>query len=650
MCGVIGRVNAAADHRVRPEQLADGLRLMAHRGPDGEGLYLDENAGLGHRRLAILDLAGGAQPMCNEDRTIWVSFNGEIYNHQLLREELAGAGHRFATRSDTETLVHGYEQWGDELPTRLRGMFVFALWDVRKRRLLLARDRLGIKPLYFTRAGEDLVFASEIKALFAFPEVRCELNPSRAPDYFALRYVPGPETMFAGIQRLPPGHLLSWHDGAGKISRYWDVPVEAAEQRRRPRDEAEEAEVLAQQLRESVRMRLMAEVPVGLFLSGGIDSTAVAWAMKLAEPRALKSFSVGYEGDAEGELAWARLAARAIGTEHREVEVDSKSWLERLSELAWFLDEPLSDGACIPLMQLARRAREEVVVVLSGEGADEVFGGYPIYGKQLAIEQARGLGGPLLEGAARLALKAVRSPKPRRYLAMAGKPLERRYFGVGRAFDDELLVSAFGPRALEELIHRHERHWRRTAGCPPLERMLYLDTKVWLPDDLLIKADKMTMAWAIELRVPFLDHQLLESAWTLPPALKLRRGVGKHLLRVAMAGKVPEPILRRPKRGFPIPLGRWLQGPLYGPCRERLLSSHSAVREMLGARFIGGLLEEHRRGQADRREELYALWVFEEWHRTFLSRSREQLVQQPPRSRPELLGPAAGGAAALFGA
>lgn len=641
MCGIAGRVNEDCERPVDTEALAEAVRLLAHRGPDGEGIHRAPGVGLGHRRLAIVDLAGGAQPMANEDQSVWVTYNGEIYDHLVLREELEGLGHRFATRSDTEVLVHGYEEWGEALPARLRGMFAFAVWDSRARKLLLVRDRLGIKPVYWTLAGRDLVFASEVKALFAFADVERELNRARVPDYFALRYVPGPQTLFRGIQRLQPGHALVFQDGAVRIQRTWDVPVESGPGEARPRDLVEEGEVFAQLLLESVRLRLMAEVPVGVFLSGGIDSTAVAWAMKQHDPAALKSFAVGYEGDSEGELASARRAAAAVGTEHREVRVTSGTFLETLEKLAYHLDEPLSDGACIPLMHLARRAREEVVVVLSGEGADEILGGYPIYRRQLAIERARAAGGPALQAALAAAATLPLHPKLKRYLRAAQKPLAERYFGVGRAFDDALLERHFGARALEDLAGHFELLWRRTEACPALQRMLYVDAKVWLPDDLLIKADKMTMAHAVELRVPFLDHELVEYAWSLPAALKLRGGVGKRLLRQAMAGRLPPAILEQPKRGFPVPLRRWLKGELYGPCREALLASGSQARQILGGRALEGLLAEHRSGRVDRREELWALWVFEAWHKAFFGGAVRGRRQRPA------LAVAAGGAERL---
>jgi asparagine synthase (glutamine-hydrolysing) len=620
MCGIVGRVNASRDKPIVAEELRAATRSLVHRGPDGEGLFWRGHAGLGHRRLSIVDVAGGAQPISNADGSTTVVLNGEIYNYRELRRELAARGFDFRTRSDTEVIVHGYDAWGEAVVDHLRGMFAFAIWDARRERLLLARDRLGIKPLYWARAGSDLVFASEIKALFAFPDVPRALDDAHFAAYLALRYVPAPDTLFHGIRRLEPAHLLLFENGRLNLTRYWDLPVEAPPARHW--NEKEEADRLAQLLVEATRMHLMGEVPVGLFLSGGIDSTAVGWAMKANGVQRLKSFSVGFDSpsDPESELAWARAAASALGAEHREVRVTAADFRDGLADLVYFLDEPNADGACIPLMHLARRAREEVVVVLSGEGADEALAGYPIYRRMLAIDRLRAAGGRLLSFAAAASMRRLfRNAKLRKYVSMLRQPMEARYLGVGRAFGDELLVETFGPRALDEVVSRFVPLWARTEGAPALTRMLYNDTRVWLPDDLLIKADKMAMSSAIELRVPFLDHVMVENAWRLPAAMKIRNGVGKHLLRRAMEGRIPEAILRRPKRGFPVPIGRWLRTTLHAPCRERLLAADSSARTLVGPRMLQRLLDEHRQGIADRTEELHALWVYEEWHRTWLA-------------------------------
>ena len=643
MCGIVGRVNAHREKPILAEELRTATRALIHRGPDGEGIFCRGHAGLGHRRLSIVDIAGGAQPMSNADRSITVVLNGEIYNYRALREELQARGFAFRTRSDTEVIVHGYDAWGDAVVEHLRGMFAFAIWDERRQRLLVARDRLGIKPLYWAQAGADLVFASEIKALFAFSDVPRALDDAHFPAYLALRYVPAPDTLFQGIRRLEPAHLLAFEDGRVSVTRYWDLPVEARSIE--ACDEKEEADRLAHLLVETTGMHLMGEVPVGLFLSGGIDSTAVGWAMRAAGAQTLKSFSVGFDSpsDAESELAWARTAATALGTEHCEVRVGAAEFRDGLADLVYFLDEPNADGACIPLMHLARRARQEVVVVLSGEGADEALAGYPIYRRMLAIDRMRAAGGPLLRFAAGASMRWLsRGGKLRKYVAMLRQPIETRYLGVGRGFGDELLAEAFGPRALDAVISRFDALWARTDGAPALDRMLYNDTRVWLPDDLLIKADKMAMSAAIELRVPFLDHVMVENAWRLPAAMKIRDGAGKYLLRRAMKGRIPEAILRRPKRGFPVPIGRWLRTKLHDPCRERLLAAASSARSLMGERMLRRLLDEHRQGIADRTEELYALWVYEEWHRAWLSPRRERVERNvvKPAARAELWGPA----------
>ncbi len=616
MCGIVGRVNAAADKPVSAEELRAATRVVAHRGPDGEGIFCNGPVGLGHRRLSIVDVSGGTQPMSDPLGRVTVVFNGEIYNHELLRAELQSLGYVFRTRSDTEVLVHGYLAWGERLPSRLRGMFAFAVWDTWERRLLLARDRVGIKPLYWTCIGGDLLFASEVKSLFAFSEVPRALEPTHLGVYLALRYVPAPQTLFRGVLRLEPGTQLVYQEGRARLSRYWDVPLESLGQTAVRSDDAA-ARQFMDVFRESVRIHLMGEVPVGLFLSGGVDSTSVGWAMRsVGAP--LTTFSVGFE-DVDDELGWARLAAESLCSEHREVRISASDFAGGLPELVWHLDEPNSDGACVPLMLLARRAREEVVVVLSGEGADELLGGYGIHRRMLAVERARQWGGGALAGAAEIALRLVSDARARKYLAMLREPLERRYFGVGRAFNDEPLAALMGPHAREALLAVFAPLWEKTRGIDPLHRMLYVDTRTWLPDDLLHKADKVTMASSIELRVPFLDHVVLEHAWRLPASLKLRNGIGKFLLRHAMQARVPTPILRRRKRGFPVPLRAWLRGPLHAACREQLLASGGMVRTWFGRKAVAALLDQHLSGAADLAEELYALWVLEAWYSAWLS-------------------------------
>ncbi|MDR0965657.1 MAG: asparagine synthase (glutamine-hydrolyzing) [Myxococcales bacterium] len=646
MCGIVGLVHVSPDTPIDECAVREAMRLMAHRGPDGEGLFLGAGVAIGHRRLSIVDLENGAQPMFNEDGRVCVAFNGEIYNHASLRTELIALGHRFTTRCDTEAIVHGYETWGEEVFTRLRGMFSIAIWDGRRRKLVLARDRLGIKPLYWARAksNQALCFGSEIKSLFAFEGIERSVRSEALSAYLALRYVPGPATLFRDVERLQPGHRLVFEAGKIRIERFWELPIDAPTEHPRSGDLIEESTALSAQLIESVRLRLMSDVPLGIFLSGGIDSTAVAWAMRQLGHSPLKSFSIGFSGaragESEGELPHARIAARACGCEHRELSLSAREFHDSVDKACWHLDEPLSDGACIPLMKLAFRAREEVTVVLSGEGADEALGGYPIYGRMLAMEALRQRGGLRLDAAIDFFLKfgggallsmgfgpaSVGRAKLRRYLEWLQQPLSSRYFGVGRAVGDGELGEIFGDAALTGLRAHFAPLWERAQRLDPLRQMLLVDTRVWLPDDLLIKADKMTMAASIELRVPFLDHELLENAWEIPSGLKFSRGIGKRVLRAAMAGNIPEHILTRKKEGFPLPISRWLREELHEPCRRALLSTRSLTREFVGAAIAEKWLDEHRMGRVDRREELWALWVLETWRALFVEGNREAFL------------------------
>lgn len=618
MCGISGFLNRDRERPADEALLRRMTEVIAHRGPDGSGHFCKGPVALGHRRLSIIDLSeNGAQPMHNEDGTVTVTFNGEIYNYLTLRDELIGKGHTFRSRCDTEVLVHGYEEWGEALPERLAGMFAFAIWDARKQRLFLARDRLGKKPVYYHLGPERFVFGSEIKSLLCDPAVPRELDGEALDLYLSARYVPAPATMFAGIRKLPPSCSALFENGALKIRRYWkcEFPDQTD-----PRGDDELARELWKRLKDATEARLMADVPVGVFLSGGLDSSCIAAQMlDLRKERGeggVKSFSVGYlADDGSSELDQARRVAHALGTEHREVLVTAADFHRFLPDLVWHMDEPVADAACVPLYYLSRRAREEVVVVLSGEGADEVFAGYPIYRTMLWLEQLRSL-----SPAASFALPFVRHPKARKYLRWATLPLEQRYRGVSVAFTDDEKARLTGipaARVSERLVRRLAQEWAETEGLPPLERMLELDRRVWLPDDLLVKADKMTMAASLELRVPFLDHRLIEWAAGLPARVKLRGGAGKWLLREAARDRLPAECTAPGKRGFTVPVANWFRKQLHAPLREALLASDSLARARFGEKAVRRLLDDHLRGRSDRKEELYSLWVLELWRKRF---------------------------------
>ena len=628
MCGISGFLNRDSARPADRELIQRMTDVIAHRGPDGSGLLIDGNVALGHRRLSIIDLSSaGAQPMSNEDGTIHVTFNGEIYNFLGLRDELIAKGHTFRSRCDTEVLVHGYEEWGDALPERLAGMFAFAIWDARRKRLFMARDRLGKKPFYYYLGKSRFTFGSEIKSLLIDPEVPRELDEEALDLYLSLRYVPAGLTAFQNINKLPPASIGVYENGKLSVRRYWHTvfPPEPD-----TRSDEELARELWERTRQATKDRLMADVPVGVFLSGGLDSSVIAAQMvdlrREAGDGGVKSFAVGYHReDGSSELEQAGRVAKALGTEHAEVVVTAQDFEAFLPQFIWYMDEPVADAACIPLHYLSKRAREEVVVVLSGEGADEVLAGYPIYRTMLMLEKLRSAASGAVDRAAPLAARLTGSAKARKYLYWSTLPLEERYRGVSCAFVDQeksILRGEEGsivpPRKVSaRLIERLAVHWAETEGLPPLERMLELDRRVWLPDDLLVKADKITMASSLELRVPFLDHRLVEWCSRLPTRVKLRGRTGKWLLRQAAYERLPSECTGPGKRGFTVPVSHWFRNQLHEPLREALLGSDSFARARFGEKPLMRLLDDHKHGVADRKEELWALWVYELWLRQY---------------------------------
>ncbi len=622
MCGICGIVNFNTAEAV-DRGLVEGMaNAIAHRGPDDQGFYFGGPVGLGHRRLSIIDLGGGKQPIYNEDGSCVIVFNGEIYNYADVTCDLIGRGHQFRTRSDTEAILHAYEEYGPDCVKRLRGMFAFAIWDGRHKRVFIARDRLGKKPLYYHRGKDALVFASEIKALLEAPFVPREVDAAALDLYLSLRYVPGPRTIYRNIHKLQPGHWMLLEGERLRVEKYWDV-----EFRPQPRPLARQIEEFRALLEESVRLRMIAEVPLGVFLSGGIDSSTILAAMsRITGGERVKTFSVGYEStggtgaeEESNEFEYARLAARAFGADHHEYRVKAVDFRDFLPDLVWHLDEPLADPSCVPLYFISRLARQHITVVLSGEGADEVLAGYSIYSKMLAIERLRRFPGARLLAPALARL--VPHEKLQKYLRLAGLPLEARYRGVCRGLLQDhktaVLRNRLDPRRLDDL---YSGYFLGVEGAAALNRLLYVDTKVWLPDDLLMKADKMTMATALELRVPFLDHELVEWAATLPENSKLNGGSGKHLLREAMRGILPEAILTRSKKGFPVPTAPWLSGRLRDFAHDALLAPDSGCRRYMDVQGLRQIVREHQQG-LDRHEEIWTLLVFEFWHRLFIDRS-----------------------------
>jgi len=620
MCGIAGIYNFRSSLRVDPSTLEGMANAMQHRGPDDQGVFTDRNLGLAHRRLSIIDLDSGHQPMAG-DRGNVVVFNGEIYNYLELREGLGG-DRVFRTHSDTEVILHAYQAYGLDCVQHFRGMFAFALWDGH--RLVLARDRMGIKPLYYALTPSGLVFASEIRALLESGQIEASLEPERVGAYMAVGYVPGEQTLFKGVRKLPPATLMSV-DARGVTTReYWDVrfsprPISGRQAEEQFRDITEEA----------VELRLRSDVPLGVFLSGGLDSSAMValLAPKVSQP--LETFSVYYQMPGFNETRYARMVADRYGTVHREIEVTPKMFLDFLPDYIRHMDEPVTEAAGISLYYVAKLARESVTVVLSGEGADEILAGYEIYGYMRAIERYRGL-----PHALRRALDALwrrsRNPRIRKYASLAQLPLEERYRGVSMydpsdlSIEGEPLMSG-DMRAYVEENHpfrsQVEHLYEDTEEYSDLSRMLYLDMKTWLVDDILLKADKMSMAASVELRVPFLDHRLVEFCASLPDHLNLRGFTGKRLLRSVVGELLPKPIIARKKMGFPTPLEYLFRKGLYTQFKEILLDGQTARHGIFSPRAIEKLLKAHERGQ-DHHKRLWQILVLELWQRTFLDGAR----------------------------
>src|SRR6516162_8067899 len=625
MCGICGIVNFNATEPVDPSLIERMTSAQSHRGPDDHGYFVDGNVGLGHRRLSIIDLSGGKQPIFNEDGSVVVVFNGEIYNYADLTDSLISKGHQFRTRSDTETIVHAYEEYGDECMRDFRGMFAFAVWDRRRKRLLLVRDRLGIKPVYYYTGKDFVAFASEIKSLLQHPAVPREVDSESVDLYLTLRYVPGPRTMFRNIFKLQPGHWLTADENGIRTGMYWDLNYDS-----RREIDLEEFQHL---LEEAVRLRLISEVPLGVFLSGGLDSTAMlAMMTKINKGERVKTFSVGYETgdnlDAEieeaNEFTFAREAAAHFGAEHHEFRMTARDFQNAIPMMVSHLDEPMADPTCIPLYFISKLARNYITVVLSGEGADETMAGYTLYRKILALERLRKGIGPLA-----FAFPAIASlplgDRVRAYLRRAGTSVEGHYRGMVKGLSLEARLALSSEDRVRLCESRMDElfggYFSRASGASVLNRMLYVDTKVWLPEDLLLKADKMTMATAVELRVPFLDHKLVEYLAASPDTAKVRGNQGKWILRRTVGNAVPLSILNRTKKGFPMPAAAWFRTDLREFVRDSLLGHGAACGDYFNPQAIKEIVARQEEGKISGFQEVWSLIVFEYWHKYFIEQS-----------------------------
>jgi asparagine synthase (glutamine-hydrolysing) len=623
MCGIIGIVAAPGG---APPSEAVGHAMNAaitHRGPDDEGLYCDERAMLGMRRLSIIDLEGGRQPVHNEDGTVQAVFNGEIYNFRELRAELEARGHRFYTQSDTEVIVHGYEEWGEACFARLDGMFGLALWDARARTLVIARDRFGEKPLFYAHDAGRLLFASELKSLLQVPGFRPAIAPEAVRAYVCFGYVPAPDSIFEGVHKVPPGHFLRYAHDRVSLERYYELELE-------PKLELSEADAereLGRLLDQAVQSRLVSDVPFGAFLSGGIDSSVVVALMSRHLSQPVRTFSIGFHESEYNELSDARRVAHHLGTEHRELIVEPDA-VDLLQQLVWYLDEPFADSSAVPTYLVSKLAREHVKMVLTGDAGDEAFAGYDRYLRYLDLQRLGALKSAVAATAAVAGhlVPAERGFRLRRIAERLRQPYPDSYLSgvaVTRAsVADELLGEAVRPTTaghyggLAAVAHA-------SSTLEALDRCVAIDFASYLPDDVLVKLDRMAMANSLEGRAPFLDHRLVEFAVRLPPELRVKEHRGKYLLRKVAARWLPPEVLTKPKHGFGIPLAKWFRGPLAGLAGDVLGSQAFRERGLIRPEAAQRYLKEHLDGQADYGELLWLVLSLELWARRYLDAPRD---------------------------
>ncbi|HEX8399449.1 MAG TPA: asparagine synthase (glutamine-hydrolyzing) [Pyrinomonadaceae bacterium] len=625
MCGIAGiAFSEKSRRRIDESALRRMSDAILHRGPDDAGIFVAENIGLAHRRLAIVDVSAGFQPMTNEDNSLQIVFNGEIYNHADFRDELVQKGHVYKTHCDTETILHLYEEHGASCVEHLRGMFAFAIWDSAKKELLLARDRLGVKPLYYVLENGSLFFASEIKSLFE-AGIKPEINFAALPDQMANHGTTGEETLFRNVKRLLPGHFLIWKNGEIRVKKFWDVSFQPKIAVKNERDLVEEWRGL---FRKSVELRLMADVPLGMFLSGGIDSSAIAAEMATLVKEPIKTFSVAFAEREANELEYARLVSHKFKTDHHEITVSPQEFFDVLPKLVWHEDEPIGFLASVPLYFVSKLAQQHVKVVLTGEGSDELLGGYGRYRKtllNLAFGEnyesfaPRRLRSAVQSGIGTLPF-AVKNKLSRTFLNLPSD-LENLYFDNFAVFPRKMQERLLSEETKAQIFETNpysnlQNYLNETDAASLLDKLLYADTKTYL-HELLMKQDQMSMAASIESRVPFLDHKLVEFTARLPEKFKIRGKTTKWILREAMRGILPAEILTRKKMGFPVPFGNWLRGEFRSVVDEFVLSERALNRGIFDADFVREIVVRHKAGE-NHDERMWFLINFEIWQRQFI--------------------------------
>ena len=623
MCGICGWIGDSDE-----ETIKEMMGALSHRGPDDEGTYFSSHQiGLGHRRLSIIDLETGRQPIHNEDESIWIVFNGEVYNFLELRDELEKKGHRFYTHSDTEVIVHLYEDLGEDCVRKLNGMFAFAIWDERGERLLLVRDRIGIKPLHYALIDSQFIFASEIKALLKHPAIKREIDFVSLSKYLTFEYVPAPNTIFRGIKKLLPGHILIWEKGKVSISQYWNPSFTTHHS---PLTTHQYIERLLDLLEASVKRRLISNVPLGAFLSGGIDSSSIVSFMSELIPGKVKTFCIGFEDQSFDESDYANRVARYFGTDHHQEILSPKRLLDLIPEIVEVLDEPFGDASIIPTYLLSEFTRRYVKVSLSGDGGDELFAGYPTYQAHRVAGVYEKLPELIQKGIARIVGKFPVSTsnisldfKAKRFISgIRYSPEIRNFIWLGSFNPEEkqrLFLAEVNDQIAGEDLFREVRE--QLGGCDAdnlLEKILCLDMRFYLQDNMLVKIDRASMANSLESRVPFLDHTLIEFITALPANLKLKGFTTKYILKKAMGDKLPKGIANRSKKGFGIPVARWVKKELKGLVLDMFNEKRIQREGFFDHRFINDLLKDHFEGRRDNRKLIWTLLVFELWHQKYM--------------------------------
>ena len=629
MCGICGVLNFHKDHVVEEAEVHRMCQVIQHRGPDDEGIYVNKNVGIGMRRLSIIDLSGGHQPISNEDKSVWIVFNGEIYNYKNIRNELIQKGHQFTTNSDTETILHAYEEYGETCPEKLNGMFGFAIWDGRNNRLFLARDRIGIKPLYYYLDSNRLVFGSELKSILQVKDIPRQVNPKALDNFLTFEYVPAPLSIFQGIKKLEPGHTLMWDNGKTTIRKYWNL-----EYREKKTSEAQICEELEALLQDAVNIRLMSEVPLGAFLSGGIDSSTIVGLMSRELTQPVKTFSIGFEDSTYNELKYARIIAQKFNTEHHEftIQPNAVDLTEKLVKN--IVDEPFGDFSLFPTYLVSKMARDYVTVTLSGDGGDELFGGYDTYIAERMGRIYQAIPKPLRKYVIEAVLAKIPPTdkkkglinRAKRFVEGARLPVDLQHtrwmiFLSGQ--EKKLLYNQNYAAHLqsEDEYDFIRNYFRMSTATERLDQQQYVDIKSYMVDDILVKVDRMSMATSLEARVPFLDHRVVEFTTTIPSRLKLA-GMShqktKYILKKSMEKILPREIIYRGKEGFSIPIKNWLKTDLKPMMLDVLSPEMIKSQGFFNPEYVGRLIDEHMKNTENHSHRLWALMMFGIWYDNYI--------------------------------